>query len=210
MNPTPKTWLPIAWIGLVSMGLLPVACGSPPGETRATEQATETTSVVDSVFPMDVMLSRFRADLPEPDRLASGATRRDALVNGLVDALMASDTMAFERLAVNRAEFAWLYFPTSVNAKPPYELPPALAWFRLQEANRSGVFRALREYGGRRLDFRGYRCLPEPVTEGDNRLWTGCTLTIGRDGDKPTDVKFFSSILERDGHFAVLSYDNDF
>jgi hypothetical protein len=210
MRPILESWLPTASIGLVSASLLLPACGSQPAETRAGEKASEMPAVVDSIFPMDVMLARFRADLPEPERLTSGASSLDGLVDSLVRALVSSDTMAFERLAVNRAEFAWLYFPGSVNAKPPYELPPALAWFRLEEANRSGVFRALREYGGRRLDYRGYRCSPEPVMEGDTRLRTGCTLTIARNGDEPVEVKFFSSILQRDGRFAVLSYDNDF
>ncbi len=185
------------------------ACGSgTPG--AAAQSSTASAGVVDSVFPMPVMLARFRADLTEPASLSGGAASRDALVHRVMDALAANDTMAFEKLSLNRAEFAWLYYPTAPTAQPPYELPPALAWFQWQERNRKGVFRALREFGGRRLDFRGYRCDAQPSTEGENRLWTGCVVTLGRDREKPVTLHLFGAILERDGRFVVLSYQNDF
>ncbi len=129
---------------------------------------------------------------------------------GVVDALAANDTAAFEALAVDRAEWAWLYFPSSTVARPPYELPPALAWFQLQERSRRGVLRALRELGGHRLDFSGYACAPEPNQEGENRLWTGCAVAIARDGGDPVTLRLFGAILERNGRFAVLSFTNDF
>lgn len=177
---------------------------------RTNTVAAPRTGVVDSVLPMPVMLARFREGLPRPNALRSGVDSRDALVERVVVALQRSDTMAFEKLGVNRAEFAWLYFPTSINAFPPYELPPALAWFQLQEANRKGVLRALRELGGRALDYRGYTCADEPKVEDRNRLWTGCTVTLAVDGGPPTPIKLFSAVLERDARFAVLSYANDF
>jgi hypothetical protein len=166
--------------------------------------------VVDSVVPIEIALERFRKDLPQPAGLSGGATHRDTLVRHVIDALRDSDTAAFERLAVNRAEWAWLYYPTNILARPPYELPPALAWFQLQETNRKGVFRALRELGGRGLDYRGYTCNASPGVEGENRIWTGCLVTLGRDGAEPVALRIFSAILERGGRFAVLSYHNDF
>ncbi len=195
--------------------LLPLlACLACEGRTPRPEATaageSPPTGVVDSVLPMDVALDRFRADLAEPDRLRSGADTRDALVQGVIDALAANDTAAFERLAVDRAEWAWLYFPTSTVARPPYELPPALAWFQLQERNRRGVLRALRELGGHEIDSRGYACDPEPTEEGANLLWTGCTVTLSRDGGEPVTIRLFGAILERDGRFAVLSFTNDF
>jgi hypothetical protein len=164
---------------------------------------------MDSVLPMDVALDRFRKDLPRPDSLR-GVTNRDTLVLRVIEALRTSDTTAFERLAVNRAEWVWLFYPTNVQAKPPYELPPGLAWFQLQETNRKGVFRALRELGGHTLDYQGYRCDPNPTVEGENRLWTGCVVTLGRDGAAPVTLRLFGAILERGGRFAILSYANDF
>ena len=95
-------------------------------------------------------------------------------------------------------------------AQPPYELAPSLAWFRVQEGNRQGVFRALREMGGRTLEYRGYRCGAEPIVEGANRIWTDCVVQVSREPGEPTELPIFGSILERAGRFAILSYGNDF
>ncbi len=166
--------------------------------------------VVDSVFPMNVMLDRFRKSLPQTTGLRGLATSRDDLVERLIAALAASDTAAFEAMTVDRAEFAWLYYPTTATAKPPYELPPALAWFQLEEKSRKGIFRALRELGGHRLTLIGYQCDPKPTIEGDNRIWSGCKVTLSRDGEKATPLKLFGAIIERGGRFEFLSFDNDF
>lgn len=167
-------------------------------------------SVVDSVVPISVALDRFRAGLEQPGGLHGNVIYRDTLVRLVMQALEESDTLAFEQIAVNRAEWAWLYYPTNILAQPPYELPPALAWFQLQETSRKGVFRALREYGDQKLDYRGYRCDPQPTIEDQNRLWTNCIVTVARAGEPSKDVRLFGAILERTGHFAILSYDNDF
>lgn len=190
--------------------VLLAACGggTPPDELASADPSV--THVVDSIIPIGEALARFREGLTEPTGLGGGADTRDDLVSMVVHALEAQDTVAFERLAVDRAEWAWLYYPTNVLSKPPYELPPALAWFQLQETNRRGVLRALRELGGRQLHYEGYTCRPEPAVENDNRVWTGCRLTLRRDGGDPVSLPLFGSILERHGRFAVLSYDNDF
>jgi hypothetical protein len=190
---------------LATLALVAMACSG-----RTQEQETAAGNVIDSVLPMDVMLTRFRQDLPRPAELHGGLENRDSLVARVIAALEASDTVAFERLAVNRGEWAWLYFPTDVLARPPYELPPSLAWFQLQEANRQGVLRALRELGGHRLDYRGYQCDAEPTIEDANRIWTGCIVTLARDGATAAPLRLFSAILEREGRFLVLSYANDF
>ena len=164
---------------------------------------------MDSVIPIAEALDRFRADLREPTGL-HGPESRDALVRELIDALRESDTLALEHIAVTRAEWAWLYYPTNELSRSPYELPPALAWFQLQETNRKGALRALREFGGRTLRYDGYQCAADPTVEGENRIWTRCTVSLGRDGEAPVTFRLFAAILERDGNFAFLSYANDF
>jgi hypothetical protein len=198
----------ILWLAPLLM--IPAACGrgSPQEEPSSAPDAAWV--VVDSLIPMDQALDRFRGGLVESVGLSGGADSRDDLVEKVVRAFEAQDTMAFEALAVNRAEWAFLYYPHNVLSKPPYELPPALAWFQLQEANRKGVLRGLRELGGHRVTYQGYTCSQEPVLEGENRIWTGCTVMLRRDDGDPVTITLFAAILERDGRFAVLSYDNDF
>jgi hypothetical protein len=201
----------------IALIVFALACGegeekwlAPETAARGAPSVAVQSATVDSVLPMEVMLARFREGLSEPAVLEHGAITRNALVDGIMTALQASDTAAFEALAVDRAEFAWLYFPSASIARPPYELPPGLAWFRLQEGNRKGVFRALRELEGRPLALYGHRCEPEPVVEGQNRIWVGCAVHLARASGQPVSLRLFESILERDGRFAVLSFANDF
>ena len=177
---------------------------------HAERAPAEQSGIVDSVLPMSVLLERFRVHLQEPQHMTSGVPTRDGLVDRVVQALESNDTMAFEPLAISVEEFAWLYYPTTMTAQPPYELPPGVAWLQIQQRNRDGVLRALREYGGAELDYRGYRCDPEPSLEGGNRMWRNCVVTIGRGGQAPRPIRLFGTIIERDGRFAVVSYSNDF
>ena len=181
---------------------------APVAEDEA--NATTNAATVDSVLPMPVMLERFRAGLVQPQRMTSGAATRDELVERIVTALERSDTMAFEPLAMGVEEFAWLYYPTAPTAQPPYELPPGVAWLQIQQRNRDGVLRALREFGGMDLSFGGYRCAAEPTSEGENRMWNDCVVTLARAGEPARELRLFGTILERDGRFAVVSFTNDF
>jgi len=190
---------------------LAVGACAPGDQTDAGETAPEAArGVVDSVLPMPVMMERFRTGLPEPTRLAGGEDSRDALVERVVRALAEADTAAFEGFTVGLSEWAWLYYATSAQARPPYELPPGLAWVQLQENNRKGVLRALERLGGKALDYRGYACDAEPTVEGENQVWIGCLVTLGVDGGEPTPLRLFSALLERDGLLKVLSFANDF
>src|SRR5262245_7079546 len=69
------------------------AAGAPSGSASATG-GSASGEVVDSVFPMDVMLSRFREGTTQPAGLEHGEASRDALVARFVQALERSDTLA--------------------------------------------------------------------------------------------------------------------
>jgi hypothetical protein len=155
-------------------------------------------------------LNRFREGIAAPPHgLVAGAIdSRDALVERYVRALEDADTAAFELMLVTPAEFAWLYYPHSMYVRPPHALDADVAWLLIAENARKGMVRALREYGGRRLDYAGYRCTDEPTTAGPNRLWEGCILEVRLNGEAVT-VRFFGTIFEHGGRFKFLSYAND-
>ena len=193
--------LPLALSALVALA----ACGERP--------ATDTGQAVhiDSVFPIEEEIRRFRADLPgAPAGLEAGAsTSRDALVARFVKAIETLDTAAVREMVMSRAEFAYLYYPFTRFAKPPQELSPALVWFQIRQNSEKGIGRAFRTFGGRGLGFAGYRCPEPPAIEEVNRLWEGCVLRLrGPDGSE-SETRLFGTILERDGRFKFLSYAND-
>jgi len=176
-------------------------------ELRSRETALAAT-VVDSALPLAEALRRFRQDLPEVTALQGGATTRDALVERFVHALEARDTAVLAALVLTRAEFAWLYYPTSRTATPPYELPPELAWLQLDLRGQRGIAAALETFGGRRLAYRGYVCPPRPVAEGRNRLWAPCLVRLVRPDGREERLRLFGTILERDGVWKFVSYSN--
>ena len=163
-------------------------------------------AIVDSVVPVEEALDRFRVDLSAVQGFEGGYDSPEALVREVLDRLAAEDTIAFEPLAVNRAEFAWLVYPESPMSRPPYELPPALTWFRLQQENRIGVLRMLRDLGGREFESFALRCPRAAVMEGENRLLSGCTVRAGEGEER----RLFGTLVERDGRWKVLSFANDF
>lgn len=168
-----------------------------------------TISYVDSIFPIEEELRRFRATVTEaPDALEGGASSRDALVHSFVGALERQDTAALGAMVLSRGEFAYLYYPSTPYVRPPYETSPALLWFMSQERGQKGIVRALRRYGGRPLGYVGHRCDPEPRREGENLLWGGCALRLAPAPGDTAELRLFGSIMERDGHFKFVSYAN--
>jgi hypothetical protein len=157
---------------------------------------------------IDSELERFRAPLPQRTRLARGVATRDDLVKAVIARASARDTASLVHLAVERAEWAWLYYPDSRYARPPYRSPADVQWNLLLHSSEKGLGRLLRELGRRRVVVRAISCRG-PETEGANRLWRDCQVSYRADGRDETR-RLIRAILERDGQFKVLSYSNDF
>jgi hypothetical protein len=176
----------------------------------APEPGASGAGVVDSIFPVEEEIRRFQATLPgEVTALSGGETDRDALVARFVRAVEAADTADLARMAMSRAEYGYLYYPTSRYTAPPYRLSPALAWYQNNNVGGRGLTRLLRRYGGQDMGFVSYAC-PEPaVVEGRNRFWHRCTVRHQVAADT-VDIQLFGSIWERDGHYKLVGYANAF
>lgn len=164
---------------------------------------------VDSILPMEVQLARFRHGLPVVTALDNAARSADDLVRQFLTAVGKADTTALAGLTLSRSEYAWLYFPTSVYAAPPYELPPDLAWTLSRAASEKGASRVIRRLSGPRLRFHGYRC-GQQASEGPNRFWRQCTVDYEHPAEGRVSRRLFATIMERDGRYKFLSYANDF
>ncbi len=179
-------------------------CGTPAGgEARRPVY-------VDSVFPIEEEMRRFRATLDEePTSLRGGAESRERLVRWFVQALERKDTLALAELVLTRAEFGVLYYPYTKYVSEPYQLSPGLLWFFIQNQSSRGITRALQRYGGRPLRYLRHRCDPEePEVQGPNRVWTECVvIRVGPEGAL-VEERLFGSILERQGRFKFVSFAN--
>lgn len=183
--------------------LLPVilAAGcNPEPQTRAEAAPPDSApapAVVDSTFPPEEAMRRFREGLAEPRGLEGGAGSRDELVRGFVDALARQDTAVLIRMHITRPEFAWLYYPHTELAPPGRYLEPKTVWLLLRLESEKGLTRLMQR---RRTAEGRLRCEAQPRVEGPNRLWERCRLGTRQ---------LFGTILEREGRFKFVSYKTD-
>lgn len=196
-------------VALTFVSCRPAEAGQRSRDSASAATLANTPARVDSVLPMDESLRRFRADLPEaPTDLAGGSTSREALVRTFVQALERSDTLALASLVLSRAEFAYLYYPSSPLAAPPYQLSPSLMWFQLQENNRKAGAALLGKRGGVHLEYLGHDCAASE-RQGANTIWSKCrVLRRSSDGVEQSE-RLFGTILERNGRYKLVGLSNE-
>jgi hypothetical protein len=187
---------------IVLLGL--IAGCSPDAATPAPIADRGTAMVADSARSIEAELASFRQGLRRPPRLEGGARSREALAKAFVRALAQRDTVALRELHLTRAEFAHFYYPYTIYTHPPYQQAPGLVWLLTTQNSQKGITRALRRFGGRRLEYRDHACADrEP--QDLNTLHRGCVLRLAGD---PQSRSLFGTILERDGRFKFVSYAN--
>lgn len=172
--------------------------------------AVKPLGVVDSILPSGEALRRFQSDLPRVTSLGNAAPSRDALVKRFMTALENGDSVALRELHVSKAEYAFLYYPTSAYNRKPYELPPDIAWLLSEQNSIKGLTRVTRRLGGKDLDFSGYEC-GAAVTEGENRFWRSCEISyIDPASGTSLTKRLFGAIIQHRAGYKFLSYSNDF
>lgn len=206
---------PLASISAV-YALLAIGCTAPHTETsRADSQAAHVHDVVaaggvvDSIHPMAEQLRRFQAEVAEhPDSLRHASASINALVTRWTDAVATRDTASLNRLALDRAEFAWLYYPGSRLSKPPYAAPPALLWGQILNNSDGGARQLFARFGGRSFRLVSVKC-PEPSdTTLTSLAHTGCTVRVQVKHGRVVEDRLFGSIIEHHGRFKFLGYAN--
>ncbi len=173
-------------------------------DTRAGDLPPDIT--VDSALPIDTLLRRFQAGLERPRQLSPAASSPEELTRRYLAAVAQSDTAVLRDLHISRAEYAFLYFPSSQMMRPPYELPPEVAWLLLSAESGKGVSAILRRFGGQRLELRRVACPGQPLREGANIVWRDCVVRYRDSGGAEGDQPLFAAIIEREGRFKFFSY----
>lgn len=196
-------------IAFALVAVLIVACdrSATPDTDRA---AAPRAGVVDSALPIDTLLRRFRATLPDtPTTLAGGEPSPQALTRALLRALETQDTATVRRLVLSASEFAWLYYPHTRFTRPPYELGPELLWLQVALASEKGAVRLIRRYGGVPLRLEALDCPDSAVVEGPNRVLTGCRVRFAASDSAARELRLFAALLQRDGQYKFVSYANE-
>jgi hypothetical protein len=165
--------------------------------------------VIDSILPVDEEIRRFQSTAGDrPAELLDGARSREELVARFVATLERGDTAALRDLVVTKAEFAYLVYPTSPNTRPPYRQPPDLVWLTRSASTDKAVRRLADRFGNKPLPASGFECTAPAEKQGDNTLWSGCTLTlVGPDG-ATSRLRLFGAMIGRHGRYKFLSLTN--
>jgi hypothetical protein len=189
---------------LVFVSAVLVGCEPAPASEPTEARSNITTAMRDA-------LERFRTTVQgtPPDTLTGGASSRDELMRRFADAVQRADTTALIAMTMNRAEFAYLYYPHTIYTRPPYQQDAETAWLLSKMNSEKGLTRILQRFGAKPFEVAGLDCAADPKQEGPNRYWPGCTLTTHVDGAPPS-MRWFGSIWERDARFKFVSYANDF
>jgi hypothetical protein len=192
-------------LAAVALAVPLTACRTSAARERA---APASATRVDSVVPRGQALEKFRAGLTPATALEGGKASREELLEASVRALETRDTAALVRLTVTPAEFAWLYYPTTPQGLPPYDVEPDLLWFLQRSRSDRAMRRALETYGGSRREVLGYDCGASGQPEGENTVWGPCSVRWRLPGGDSAAVRVVGRILERGGRFKILSYSN--
>ena len=165
-----------------------------------------TAGVVDSAISREEALRRFRLDLPEVTGFSGGNRSRDSLVRGFLSALERRDAETLRNLVLSRAEFAYLYYPSSPQSLPPYDLSPDLMWFMQGLQGDEGLRHTLDSFGGRQFTLVGYDCPATPERQNGNSVWAPCLVRWKDSAGIEAEGRLFGPIVERDGVFKFVSY----
>jgi hypothetical protein len=193
-------------LSVMALLFLVAACGA----AGVAEEREARAVAGDSILDMPLMVERFQARNAAVAAFGADAPRtREELIERFAMALRDGSVAALRQLTLSEAEFAYLYFPTSRFARPPYAQPPEVNWLLLEQNGLKGETRLLRHYGGTAIDVAGHSCEADPAVEGRNIVWSRCRVALRQeDGTVLEDVRLFGSIVERDGRFRFVSLAN--
>jgi len=196
-----------------SLALAPLlaACDQRERAAPVSSAASDSARAPAPAVSIGESLRRFRDGLPVVTALAGGAPSRDALVARFARAVERQDTLAFRAMTLSRAEFAYLYYPSTQYVRPPYELAPDVLWFLAQQNSEKGIGRVVQWHGGRALGLVDYSCPSPSVAQGENRIWNDCVVRYRPPAaDSAARRRLFGAIIVRGGQYKFVSYANDF
>jgi hypothetical protein len=197
-------------IGAALVLFLGLGCSDARGRGEELGPDPSLASVVDSLLPIEEELRRFREGTAPLDAFQVGWESPETLVAALIQRLQSADTLGVAELAINRAEFAYLYYPNTIYTSPPYELSPALVWFQLQNRSSRGLARLLQRYAGETLFAVGHECPDAGETFGEAWIWHGCRVIADLPSGERVEEQIFGSILRFGDRYKLVGFSNEY
>jgi hypothetical protein len=132
------------------------------------------------------------------------AESTEELGQAVVDALNGGDKKALHALRAGREEYVTVLYP----AFPKTAFDADFAWNNLNRKCTVGVEKWLRRFGRRDLTFTGIRFERPTESYEGLRLHRGTVLSVRLPDGETRDLEILGSVVEREGRFKLLSYDD--
>ncbi|KAB2878134.1 hypothetical protein F9K33_14240 [bacterium] len=136
--------------------------------------------------------------------LANSGDSIDDLAKRALEAIASNDIKNLDALRINRDEFKkylWPEFPASKN-----HVPFDFAWDNLNGKTIKGMSRALSDIGGQEFNLVNVTFEENDDPYSSFVIHTRTVLQVTDPDGKQKQIKFFGSIVERNGEFKFLSY----
>ena len=168
--------------------------------------------VVDSARPIPEEIRRFAARVggTPVSVFAHASASREALIQRVVRDVAKADSTDLAAAAITPREFIDLVYPSSPYTRPPYEQPPDLVWMQIANPSAAGYRRLLGRRGGQAFVYVTHGCASKAERQGPNTLYVDCVITVRDPSRQEIKQRWFGSIIERNGHFKILSFRNQF
>lgn len=142
--------------------------------------------------------------------LSGGASSKSELVEKVLDRFAHRDTVALGRLLVDKDEFLDIIYPELgihyASARDTREETKAFLWEHQYLNARKGLFKALREVGGKEMAFVDMRFADGEKHFRTYKLHEGTEVDVRTADGQEATLLALGTIIERDGRFKLLSY----
>lgn len=149
-----------------------------------------------------------RIGCSEPSKLKNSFKSTEDLGKAVVTALNEKNAESLHKYRVDKEEYIgymWYSFPAS---QPKYNIPEDFAWDNLNIKCIKGVTKWVNQYGNRGLEFQKI-AFENPTEEYDGfTLLRGTVLHIKTKDGKEKTLRILGSVVEMDGRYKLLSYDD--
>ena len=145
-----------------------------------------------------------RAADPSPLRWTFDSPEQAA--EAVLDALAANDVERLEALALSETEFRTVVWPELPSSRPERGLPFDYAWGDLHQKSNNALRRLIAGQAGRRYQLLAVEFDGESTAYDTYTVHRESRLVVRDEHGAEMQLRFFGSVLERDGEYKVFSF----
>ena len=124
----------------------------------------------------------------------------------MLDALAANDVERLEALALSETEFRTVVWPELPSSRPERGLPFDYAWGDLHQKSNNALRRLIAGQAGRRYQLLAVEFDGESTAYDTYTVHRESRLVVRDEHGAEMQLRFFGSVLERDGEYKVFSF----